>query len=486
MNGTVRHATAIGAAVFITAAALGGCSLGPDYKHPDTVTQGDWREGDAAEQVAWPTADWWQGFGSAELNEMMTTAQQTNADIGAAIARVKQADAQARIAGAPLLPSIQAGGGPSRQREVFPVSGGERIGYTDYTLGVSASYEIDFWGKNAAALAAAEAASHASRYDQEVVALTVVSGVANMYFQALGTQDRLQVAQENLANAEAVLKIIRNQARIGTATDLNIDQQETVVAQLRATIPPLQQQFSQSLDALAILLNRPPSGMRLASQSLLPLSIPEVAPGLPSELLARRPDVREAEAQLVAANADIKVARAAFFPSVNLTASGGFESLALSSFLSPASTVYSLAASLTQPIFEGGALRGQLAFSQARYEELLENYRKAAVSAFSNVEDALAATRRTVEQQESQQIAVEKARRAYEVAQLQYRVGSTDLLTVLNTQDAYFTANDLLAQVRIARMQALVSLFNALGGGWQDVGPEALTVEATPPGNNHP
>jgi NodT family efflux transporter outer membrane factor (OMF) lipoprotein len=311
--------------------------------------------------------------------------------------------------------------------------------------------------------------------------LTVVSGVATTYFQALGLQDRLQVARENLANAESVLKLVREQGRVGTTTDLNIAQQETVVAGLRAAIPPLQQQFSQALDALAILLNRSPNDMRLASQSLVPLPVPVVAPGLPSELLERRPDVREAEAQLIAANANIKVARAAFFPSITLTASGGFESFALSNFLSPASAIYTVAAALAQPIFEGGRLSGQLDYSKGRYEELLQNYRKAVISAFSNVEDALAATRRTAEQQESQQVAVTKARRAYEIAQLQYGVGSTDLLTVLNTENALFSANDLLAQIRIARMQALVSLFNALGGGWQDSGSQGVTMAATPP-----
>jgi NodT family efflux transporter outer membrane factor (OMF) lipoprotein len=211
----------------------------------------------------------------------------------------------------------------------------------------------------------------------------------------------------------------------------------------------------------------------------VPLRVPAVAPGLPSELLERRPDVRQAEALLIAANANIKVARAAFFPSITLTASGGFQSLALTNFLSPASAIYSLAAALAQPIFEGGALRGQLAYSKARHEELLQVYQKAVISAFSNVEDALAATTRTAEQQESQQVAVTKARRAYDVAQLQYSVGSTDLLTVLQTQNALFSANDLLAQIRIARMQALVSLFRALGGGWQDSGPQAVASAAT-------
>jgi multidrug efflux system outer membrane protein len=470
-----RGATAT--AIFIIAVAVGGCDIGPDYKHPEVATPGGWREGDAAENVAWPVPDWWQGFKSAELNGMITTAQQANADLGAAIARVKEADAQARVAGAPLLPSIEANGGPSTQQITSPFNS-EQIHYSAYQLGVSASYEIDFWGKNAAALAAAEATAHASRYDQQVIALTVVSGVATMYFQALGLQDRLQVARDNLANAENVLTVIRARVRVGTAMDLDLAQQETIVAGLRAAIPPLQQQFSQALDALAILLNKPPNDMKLATHSLAPLSIPAVAPGLPSELLVRRPDVREAEAQLVAANANIKVAHAAFFPSLTLTASGGWESLALSSFLSPASGVYGLAASVTQPIFEGGALEGQLDFTKGRYEELLQNYRKSVISAFSNVEDALAATRRTAEQQASEEDEVAKARRAYEIAQAQYHVGSIDLLTVLNTENALFTANDLLAQTRIAHLQALVSLFNALGGGWQDSGSPSISIAA--------
>ncbi len=214
--------------------------------------------------------------------------------------------------------------------------------------------------------------------------------------------------------------------------------------------------------------------------------MPSVAPGLPSELLARRPDVREAEALLVSANPNIKVARAQFFPSVSLTADGGFESLAASQFLSAGTGVYYFAASVTQPIFEGGRLEGQLAFSHTRYEELLWDYRKAVVSAFSNVEDALAATRRTAEQQAAEEIAVAQARTAYQIAEGQYRVGVVDLLTILNTANALFTADDLVAQDRIAHMQALVSLFNALGGGWQDNSPSVASATAKLPTRDDP
>jgi NodT family efflux transporter outer membrane factor (OMF) lipoprotein len=468
MIASLRRVAVVGATTLI--AALGGCDLGPDYKRPDSPTPGGWREGSSDPEAIWPSADWWRGFGSAELNEMMTVAQRANADIGAAITRVKQADAQVRIAGAPLLPSLTASGGPSTQQAVFPIGATPQVAYTTYTVQLNASYEVDFWGKNRAALASAQAAAHASRYDQEVVALTVVSSVANSYFQALGLSDRLQVARENLAAAENVLSLVQSQARVGTATDLSVAQQEALVANLRAAIPPLQQQYSQTLNALAILLNKPPIAVAIAARSLAPLPVPEVAPGLPSELLTRRPDVRQAEAQLISANANIKVARAAFFPSLSLTAAGGFQSLALSSFLGPGGTIYTLAAALTQPIFEGGRLHGQLASSKGRYEELVQSYQKAVISAYSNVEDALAATKRTAEQQASQQVAVAKARRAYELAQVQYRVGSTDLLTVLSTETTLFSANDQLAQARIARMQALVSLFKALGGGWQDGG----------------
>lgn len=459
---------------------LGACHLGPDYRHPETATPAGWREGDAAQAAQWPAPDWWQGFGSTELNGLMAEAQRANADLGAAVARVKEADAQARIAGAPLLPSIEATGGAATQQISTPFSRSQ-IHYSTYTAAVSASYEIDFWGKNAAALTAAKATAVATRYDEEVITLSVVSSVATTYFLALGLQDRLQVARDNLANAEDVLAIILGRRRIGTASDLDVAQQATVVAGLRAAIPPLEQQLAQALDALAILLVEPPDEVKLAARSLAPLSAPSVAPGLPSELLARRPDVREAEAQLVSANANIKVARAQFFPSVSLTAEGGFQSLAVSRFLSMGTGIYSLAASVTQPIFEGGLLEGQLANTKARYEELLWDYRKAVVAAFSNVEDALAATRRTAEQQAAEEIAVAQARRAYEVAQAQYRVGSVDLLTVLNTENALFTADDLLAQDRIAHMQALVSLFNALGGGWKDDEPPAAPTTASLP-----
>lgn len=460
MKGSTHRWSTLGA-LLLSAALLAGCDIGPDMKPPVVNEPPAWRES-AAASAAWPSADWWRGFGSSELDGLIGEAQQANYDLGAAVARVREADALTRVAGAALLPSVDAGGAVSKQSELFPIGNGGTITYPEYSVGLSASYEIDFWGKNRATLNAAKATALASRYDQQVVALTVVTGVATTYFELLGLQDRLEVARANLATAEHVLSIIEGRRSLGTAMDLDVSQQQTVVQGLRAAIPPLEQQLSQTDDALAILVGKMPEQLAIIQGALSDLSLPAVAPGLPSELLARRPDVAEAEAQLVAANANIKVARAQFFPSVDLTTTAGLASL----FGGP-SAVWSAAGSVTQPIFEGGRLEGQLQFSKARYDELVQNYRKAVLYAFGNVEDALAATRRTAEQQAAQEATVAEARRSYEIAQGRYQVGLTDLLTVLDTENALFPAEDALVQARLAHMQALVSLFNALGGGWQ-------------------
>jgi NodT family efflux transporter outer membrane factor (OMF) lipoprotein len=229
----------------------------------------------------------------------------------------------------------------------------------------------------------------------------------------------------------------------------------------------LQQQLRQSLDALAILVGSTPEAVDVTHGSLDELGQPPVRPGLPSELLTRRPDVASAEEQLIAANANIAAARAAFFPSISLTASGGYASPALASLVTPANRVWSVGAGLTQPIFQGGALLGQYRLSQGRYEELLADYHKAVISALSNVEDALVAAQQSGDLVERQQQAALTAQRAYEFAQRQMRAGTINVLTLLNTETALFSARDALAQAKFAHLQALVQLYQALGGGWQ-------------------
>ncbi len=445
-------------------AGLSACNLGPDYQRPELPAPAAFSGADAGAAAAWPSADWWKGFGSPQLDAYIARSQQANDDIAAAVARVRQADAQARIAGAPLLPAVDAGFNASQARTQS--STGSHTGAAFSPL-LSASYELDFWGKNRASLDAARATAEASRYDRATVELTVMSSVAGTYFQTLSLRDRLDIAQKNLDAAQTILDGLRLQQQAGTANALDVAQQATTVATLYAAIPPLKQQLRQSVDALAILVGATPESVEVNSGTLADVAQPQVAPGLPSELLARRPDVAEAEAQLISANANMAVARAAFFPSIGLTASGGYASDQLAGLLNPSNAIFSVAAGITQPIFEGGALRGQSELAKARYAELLADYHKAVISAFGNVEDSLVAVQQTAEQQRRQQEAVNTARRAYEIAQAQLHAGTIDVLTLLNTESALFSAEDALAQVKFSHLQALVNLFNALGGGWQ-------------------
>jgi NodT family efflux transporter outer membrane factor (OMF) lipoprotein len=440
--------------------------VGPAYKRPDIPPPAQWREAPPNDsEGVWPSADWWHGFGSPTLDDLILEAQRSNDDLAAAIARVEEADAQARIAGAALLPSVDFGADAARQRAQVTGVGPET--YNSFSPVLSASYELDFWGKNRATRDAARATALASRYDKETVALTVVSSVASTYFQALEFRDRLQVARDNLANGEKILHGLQLEVTAGIATGLDVAQQETAVALLNAAIPPLQQQFRQSVNALAVLLGKTPESIDVDTGTLNALTTPQVVDGLPSHLLARRPDVAESEQQLISANADITVARAALFPSIELTASGGYASSALDSLINPVSRVWALSAGLTQPIFHGGALRGQVAFSNARYRELLSDYHKTVISAFSNVESALVAAQQTHEQQIRQQDAVTKARRAFQFAQTQMSAGIVNILTVLNTENALFSAQDELVQIQYLHLQSLVDLYTALGGGWQ-------------------
>jgi NodT family efflux transporter outer membrane factor (OMF) lipoprotein len=452
---------------------LVACSLGPHYKRPDIAPPDAWRDREQATSAQWPSADWWKSFNSDPLNELMSQAQAANDDIAAAIARIQQADAQARIAGAPLLPSLGLDAGGTRQRaleQTLAPSGNFTSApktFNSFTTGLTASYELDFWGKNRALRDAARAAAVASRYDRATVELTIMQSVASTYFQALELRDRLKVAHDNVASARDTLKGLQFEAEVGTVTALDVAQQETTVATLEAAIPPLNQQFGLTLDALAILVGKQPETVDVSTGTLTELAEPQVQPGMPSELLARRPDVAQAEAQLIAANADIAAARAAFFPTISLTADGGFASAALSTLFNPVSRAWSATAGLTQPIFQGGALVGQYQLNKGRYAELLADYHKAVISAFGNVEDALVSVQQTADQLQRQQQAVATARHAYELTQAQFHAGVINILIVLSTETALFTAEDTLVQVKYSHLNALVALYSALGGGWQ-------------------
>ena len=439
--------------------ALGGC-LHQELSDPALDTPGAYRAARGKPHAALPKLDWWRGFHSRELTDLMQEAQVANLDIAAAVARIVQADAQARVAGAPLLPLIDFEANATRSRAP---GGPDR---SILRVDLAASYEIDFWGKNRATLRAAEEGAVASRYDREVVALTTLALVANQYFTVLAAQDRLRIANENLRSAVRVLDVIKQRREVGTASELDVAQQESVVATQRAVIPTIIQLVLQNKNTLAVLVGRAPEQMNARGGSLFRLPLPAVTPGLPSELLTQRPDIREAEAQLAAADANVYAARAAMLPSIQLTAVGGYESNALKTLFRPESAFYSLAAGLTQPIFDGFRLKGLLNLQQGRQEELLQIYRRTVISAFADVENALIGVQQMAERERRQREVVDASRRAFDLSETRLREGTIDLVTLVNTQQTLFQAQDLLATVRLARFLATVSLFQALGGGW--------------------
>jgi len=444
---------------------VAACSLGPDYERPVTATPAAWKAQATAGAGDWPAPDWWRAFGAPEVETLIRQAQAGNTDLGIAAARVQQADAQVRIAGSSLLPTLDAGGNATRARS-SDLRGSGRTTSARYSATLNASYEIDVWGKNRAGVTAARSFALSSRLDRDTVLLTVTASVASTYFQILELQDRLAISRENLANASRVLAVVDARSRNGAASALDLAQQRTVVANQRAVIPALEQQLRQTENALALLLGATPDQVDVARKTLDSVTVPTVNPGMPSELLQRRPDVQAAEAALVGANADIQAARAALFPSIALTAQGGFESLVIGSLFSPAGAFAAVGASVVQSIFDGGRRAGQVELTEAQYQELVEVYRQAVIAAFGDVENALIATRQVAERERELRAAVGEARTAFRLAELQYREGAVDLLTVLESQRAFFQAQDQIVQSKSQRLQAAVSLYRALGGGW--------------------
>jgi len=458
-------------------AALSGCSIGDAFTKPDTQTPTAWDAGSGGTGI-WPDTTWWRDFSSQELDGLMAQAETSNRDLAAALARIRQAEASAKIAGATLLPTLGTDGGASRSWSPASTSSSSstsgtrassgRIVRNSFDAGLTAGYQVDLFGGNRAGSDAALERLSASRYDRETVAITLHADLAAAYFQLLSVRDRIRLAEDTLRNAQDVLTVLVRQQQLGVASELEVAQQRNSVATQRATIPALRQSERETLTAIALLLGRVPQGFSIATQSLSALALPPVKAGLPSGLLARRPDLRKAEADLRAANRDIVVAQAARLPSLDLTTSGGVQSAALRSLLQPQSALYSIAASLTAPLFQGGRLEGQEELNRARYLELAEVYGKAAITAFGDTEDALTGTANATQRYEYAREAFDQAREAYRIVEVRYRAGTVPFLNLLDAQRTVFQANDALAQALLARYTTLVDLYKALGGGWSE------------------
>lgn len=456
-------------AVAGAALALSGCILTSDLPNPALDVPPAY-QAPKDTRAPTPQLDWWRGFRSRELTALMNEARAANLDIAAAAARIRQADAQARVTGTALLPSLSGGIDTSRSQSSVSGGSGTISGVRvrdSLSASLAASYQLDFWGERRDALLAAEETAGASRFDHDVVALTSYAALATAYFQVLAAQDRIRIAERNIANAQRVLDAIRQRLAAGTGTDLDVAQQESVLANQKATVPTLRQTLAQNRHALATLIGRPPESTAIRGGSLSGVTVPRVSPGLPSELLLQRPDLRRQEFLLAAATANIGSARAQFFPSITLTGQAGAQSVALAALFAPQAAFYTLAAGLTQPIFDGGRILANFELTQARQDELLQTYRKTVVSAFADVNTALVVVRETAERLRLQREVLAASRRAFALAEQQLRAGTIDIVTVLNTQLTLFQAEDALAQAQLARLLAIVSLYQALGGGWE-------------------
>ena len=483
----VRIASALSALVL--APGLSGCILGSERPDLNLDVPATYREASrGAPDAALPAADWWRGFRSSELTMLMEAAQIYNLDIAVAVAQIVQADAQVGISGAPLLPSLTGTATAERIRTAASSGGsGGGLGpsgpttFSQYNLGLTASYMVDFWGKNRATLYAAEESASVARYNREVVTLTTIVTVANTYFQVLAAQDELRVARRNLAAADRILTLIKQQFAGGTASQLDLSQQEALVATVRASIPPLQVTVEQNIAALALLVARAPANFNVTGGTTSAIVVPRVTPGMPSELLYQRPDVRQAEAQLAASNFSVEAARAAFFPQIQLTAQTGVQSAALASLFGPGAWFYTLSSALPQPLFDGFLLESELKQAKGVQLQNLQAYRKAVLSAFSDVEKALVALAKFTLQERLQAAAVAASQKAFDVSETQFRGGTVNLLTVLQTEQTLFTAENTLVLVRLSKLLAASSLFQALGGGWT---PGGTLASLQPPGQN--
>ncbi|WP_336341188.1 efflux transporter outer membrane subunit [Pseudomonas atacamensis] len=430
---------------------------------------------------AWQSADtpgalqsnrqWWTQFGSPELERLVEQARLGSYDLAAAVARVRQAEASATIAGAPLLPELKAGLNANRQKLIhgkgysqLDVSPENRsLDYYDAEL--SASYEVDFWGGKRAARDSAVFGVQASEFDRATVELTLLSGVANSYTQALALREQARIAELNLKNAQNVLQLVQTRFDAGSATALELAQQKSLVAEQQRRLPLVQQQAREALISLAALLGQPVQALPLPTQSFAQLHWPDIASGVPSDLLSRRPDIASAEAKLAAAQADVTVARAAMLPKITLTASLGSGADLAADLLR--TTFYNLSSGLTAPIFNNGRLSAERDKAKARQDELLETYRGAIINGFADVEKALSSIRGLDEQRQWQSEELNQAQTAFDIAQSRYQAGAEDLLTVLQTQRTLYAAQDLNVQLRLSRLQASIALYKALGGGWE-------------------
>jgi outer membrane protein, multidrug efflux system len=471
-----RPRRTIGRSQAFLAAALAmalssGCMLGPNYHRPAVQTPTTFRDLSEKPQVSAQAASsyadlpWWQVFQDPQLQELIRTALKQNYDLQIATERINEARAQVAITRSSLFPQVQGNSNFAGGRE-----GNFQTKYNFLNLTADAAFQLDFFGKLRRATEAARAELLATEDARQTVILTLVSDVASDYFALLELDLQLEITRETVETQEDSVKLTTLRVEHGVATKLDILQAQQTLDTANAQIPDLERQIAQEENAISILLGNYPQsvsrGRPLVEQPLPP----DVPPGMPSALLERRPDIREAEQVLVAANAEIGVAKAQFFPQISLTGSGGGafgRSSAFSSLMSSQLGIWSYGANVSQPIFTGGALKGNLKSAESQHQQALIAYRQAIQHAFGDVSDALIGYQKLHEVRVRQQDTVADLQESVRLSNLRYTGGTTTYLEVLDGQRSLFAAELTLAQARGNEYQSLVQLYRSLGGGWQ-------------------
>lgn len=468
----MRRLRELAGAVAAVAALLTGCATSPPQALSPQLVPKAFVGQPSVSGPIWPKAAWWRQFDSAELSGLIVQARADNRDLAIAAARLSEARAQVTIQRATLFPTIDGVAQAARSGVGGAAlsSNGQQLSTTRNSFGLNAeaSYEPDVWGLSRDNLRAAEEALKSSRFAQRAVALATTAAVANTYFGILALRERIAIANEDIAAIDGILEIVKLKVKAGTASHLDLAQERAQIESVQGELPLLEEQALEAQIALAVLLDRPPEGFAVQAQAPGAIRLPVVSPGLPSQLLLRRPDVAAAEANLAAAHANLQAARAAFLPQFALSGSAGFSSAATNTLLHGPSFLWEAGAQLVQTIFDGGRLVGEKDLAYATQEELIASYQSAVLNAYADVESALDQVRSAALAEQHLRREVGAAREAFRISQLQYRQGVADLLNVLQAQQTLFGARDALAQARLARLQATVHLYTALGGGWQE------------------
>nr|WP_298273371.1 efflux transporter outer membrane subunit [Geobacter sp.] len=466
-------------AIMLLCLILGGCMVGPDYRRPAVETPRSWRfaEKEARDVVNTP---WWEQFDDPVLVELIGVALRENRELLIASARVEEFRGRYGVARSPLFPQLGAGASAGRKRSTergqVPLSATARNPADLFNVSLFASWEIDFWGRYRRGAEAARADLLGTEEGRRSVIVSLVTSVAGAYVNLRDLDRQLEIARRTADTREESYRIFTLRFQGGLISELELSQVKSEYEQALATIPAIEKAIAQQEDALSVLLGRNPGPIRRGNP-IDGLTLPAVPAGLPSELLESRPDIRQAEQELISANAQIGVARARYFPRISLTGLFGWESTNLSGLFSGPARTWSWAAPITQPVFTGGAIAGQVETAEAFREEALLRYRQAIQSAFRDVEDALVDQKRTREQLQAQARQVEALRAYARTARLRYDNGYTSYIEVLDAEQSLFTAELGYVQTQGGLFQALINLYKAMGGGWV-VAAEKMTLPA--------